>query len=130
MRGKVAKEIPVSVGAGITPASAGKSRISCKRAIQSRDHPRKCGEKQNILQESHTVKGSPPQVRGKVCAIWNYRQQRRITPASAGKSPQEREEAEEHWDHPRKCGEKLELRGVFLSLMGSPPQVRGKVQIT
>ena len=30
------------------------------------------------------------------------------------------------WDHPRVCGEKETLKGVWLALWGSPPRMRGK----
>ncbi len=51
----------------------------------------------------------------------------RITPAGAGKTGFE-SSCFGHWqDHPRRCGENLSLYLFRCSLLGSPPQVRGKL---
>ena len=50
----------------ITPAHAGKSCVGIRNAIPIRDHPRPCGEKQNIMVACRAVIGSPPPMRGKV----------------------------------------------------------------
>lgn len=49
-----------------------------------------------------------------------------ITPAYAGKSPEEPREERTAQDHPRVCGEKLgnDLGGA--GEQGSPPRMRGK----
>ena len=72
--------------------------------------------------------GSPPQVRGKVDKIPAHKVCRRITPAGAGKSAWNRMIEEERRDHPRRCGEKDDSKRSFQILLGSPPQVRGKVE--
>ena len=51
--------------AGITPAGAGKTRIEITNPEGAQDHPRRCGENENIPFKEHTSIGSPPQVRGK-----------------------------------------------------------------
>ena len=50
---------------GITPACAGKRRLSRCCIHGSRDHPRVCGEKSAFLSASIKATGSPPRVRGK-----------------------------------------------------------------
>ena len=50
---------------GITPAGAGKTPgFICPRLL-TRDHPRRCGENSYMQRHHFTLKGSPPQVRGK-----------------------------------------------------------------
>ena len=50
----------------------------------------------------------------------------RITPAYAGKSVGTCFEAGKHEDHPRLCGEKVQLGIQGLKRVGSPPPMRGK----
>ena len=59
------------------------------------DHPRVCGEQNQLLMDQVPIPGSPPCVRGTVHLCARSRRRSRITPA-----------------HPRVCG-------------GSPPRVRG-----
>ncbi len=49
-----------------------------------------------------------------------------ITPAGAGKTRYARRCTDFAWDHPRRCGENAVLVAFPLSVIGSPPQVRGK----
>ena len=55
--------------------------------------------------------------------------QTRITPAYAGKSKAAHDSYNIKQDHPRMCGEKGMQEMAGLSLMGSPPHVRGKVAV-
>ena len=50
----------------------------------------------------------------------------RITPASAGKSCGHQSPFDTQQDHPRECGEKVLRRHYKLTVLGSPPRVRGK----
>ena len=52
---------------------------------------------------------------------------RRITPAGAGKTDRKAPGKSYKEDHPRRCGENLRLHLFMLLLVGSPPQVRGKL---
>ena len=54
---------------GITPAYAGKSKMSMMDLSVYRDHPRVCGEKQNEHDGSERIQGSPPRVRGKAVPL-------------------------------------------------------------
>ena len=69
MRGKAANEIVVSAYLGITPAYAGKSPERVPVRLQSRDHPRLCGEKYNVIHFLSPPSGSPPPMRGKVLYV-------------------------------------------------------------
>ena len=53
----------------------------------------------------------------------------RITPAYAGKSPSRCECRASGRDHPRLCGEKYSLHNVKIKVKGSPPPMRGKVNV-
>ena len=70
---------------GITPACAGKRRRKICILPQNWDHPRMCGEKSGAAPRGSAAKGSPPHVRGKGAAHSNVYQEKRITPACAGK---------------------------------------------
>ena len=52
-----------------------------------------------------------------------------ITPAYAGKSVHVLGNRAWFWDHPRVCGEKLVVPLVLPLLTGSPPRMRGKVDV-
>ena len=52
----------------------------------------------------------------------------RITPAGAGKTWGVRAGVRRAWDHPRRCGENLLPLSFLSSFLGSPPQVRGKLE--
>ena len=49
----------------ITPAGAGKSRTKTEIGGKSEDHPRGCGEKDQLYTAMEYDEGSPPRVRGK-----------------------------------------------------------------
>ena len=68
-------------------------------------------------------------MRGKVRVREAYSRAYRITPAYAGKSSDYTAGKCWFWDHPRLCGEKVTKLVVFPINVGSPPPMRGKVQI-
>ena len=86
MRGKVEWVSKNMDDLGITPAYAGKSSCHKKEARGNRDHPRLCGEKPASSSLVMFQPGSPPPMRGKALQFFEKQQDRRITPAYAGKS--------------------------------------------
>ena len=90
----------------ITPAYAGKSKSARPQGCTFQDHPRLCGEKNTFQKIPKQKLGSPPPMRGKGFGISCFDMSFRITPAYAGKSPQQ-----------------LILKYRYL---GSPPPMRGK----
>ena len=66
VRGKDSVLTFIERGGRITPACAGKSALSAGSCPCSKDHPRVCGEKNNLRQAFAVQQGSPPRVRGKV----------------------------------------------------------------
>ena len=129
VRGKVRTRPRSFAASGITPARAGKSRKRLAAVRRFGDHPRACGEKhRNGLQRTNPS-GSPPRVRGKVGALNCQCSVDGITPARAGKRSRTKTKNHRHWDHPRACGEKLRVDTVKPGILGSPPRVRGKVNL-
>ena len=86
MRGKPLGWDSSSKTAGITPADAGKTKVSAFQPYHSWDHPRRCGENMPQLEISTGKKGSPPQMRGKRKSLFANSHGSRITPADAGKT--------------------------------------------
>ena len=72
---------------------------------------------------------SPPRMRGKAKNRCRSCPLTRITPACAGKRWSSKHIVDMLWDHPRVCGEKNVLRLMWICGMGSPPRMRGKVQV-
>ena len=65
MRGKVILKGEIPARCRITPAYAGKSKISSIIFSAVKDHPRLCGEKLMCRQKTERRIGSPPPMRGK-----------------------------------------------------------------
>ena len=108
MRGKAFITDEVLDSVRITPAHAGKSIGMEERRNAEKDHPRTCGEKHNFRKHNLICPGSPPHMRGKAGLHTDPHNERRITPAHAGKSL-------------------LNLSST-LWIQGSPPHMRGKEQ--
>ena len=94
---------------------------------QRKDHPRRCGENGEKNPRRSYKEGSPPQVRGKLSCRKTYTLSRGITPAGAGKTALYAKWDGMEKDHPRRCGENFG-KAVNVNVgIGSPPQVRGKL---
>ena len=86
VRGKPLHQRSCIATAGITPAGAGKTQEKLCKLGTFKDHPRRCGENSVLEHASITVRGSPPQVRGKPVRRAGIRLGHGITPAGAGKT--------------------------------------------
>ena len=126
MRGKPACRLPSRQSSRITPAGAGKTFVQDAENTSHRDHPRRCGENRQIDRFPVRQVGSPPQVRGKQVYDRRIVGCLRITPAGAGKTDISDCINAALKDHPRRCGENVQLFKLSLTYSGSPPQVRGK----
>ena len=129
MRGKAPAGVAASVETGITPAYAGKRASAQIFRNLDWDHPRVCGEKKHISTKFRKHTGSPPRMRGKALFYRFALGLLGITPAYAGKSSLACCPWRLHWDHPRVCGEKARPRLGSRRHLGSPPRMRGKVEI-
>ena len=127
MRGKAPRRTVLPHAVRITPAYAGKSITSDLSTVHGKDHPRLCGEKEELQNAKETKEGSPPPMRGKGCRTQNAAGQPGITPAYAGKRHPLFHSPEVEQDHPRLCGEKPERVSINDIKAGSPPPMRGKV---
>ena len=90
-----------------------------------RDHPRVCGEEAFFSRRAERAVGSPPRVRGGVCAARNTRARAWITPACAGRRASPYDASTASQDHPRVCGEESNTNCARNCPAGSPPRVRG-----
>ena len=130
MRGKESRFSSAMVFFRITPAYAGKRCGGSGGGAYSKDHPRLCGEKKVYPKDSEIILGSPPPMRGKAFVYFTKNVVCRITPAYAGKSFFHEFYNFFNEDHPRLCGEKLNLFRPCYCSMGSPPPMRGKDSVT
>ena len=89
-----------------------------------------CGEKREIVAQPEVKEGSPPRVRGKDLLDAAQQAYPGITPACAGKREGYHNGLVCGRDHPRVCGEKYWITGSALIVVGSPPRVRGKVNVS
>ncbi len=135
---------------GITPACAGNRRFPELRPNHRTDHPRVCGEqydesgtlrtrrritpacagnsdRRNAIE--HFKTGSPPRVRGTGRSGLIRRVDTRITPACAGNSVDIHHHLYRREDHPRVCGEQCCCYAYLSISSGSPPRVRGTVEL-
>ena len=87
-----------------------------------------CGENALVPCAVSSGRGSPPRVRGKRDPNSSTILPLRITPACAGKTDKKRSVVFTAQDHPRVCGENISPKKSLLTLLGSPPRVRGKRQ--
>ena len=110
---------------GITPACAGNRPRVLAKAFASRDHPRVCGEQYLQIHPIPHPIGSPPRVRGTEVGCTNNFRTTGITPACAGNSPCKHFPIPPIQDHPRVCGEQIEILMYNKIVIGSPPRVRG-----
>ena len=94
---------------------------------RKKDHPRRCGENSPKILKMSYREGSPPQVRGKLKYIAAADPNAGITPAGAGKTHHTPRSKGSREDHPRRCGENHHAAADRAFCLGSPPQVRGKL---
>ena len=105
MRGKRYVSAPGGGFRRITPADAGKTSYSGGLPSQDGDHPRGCGENRAGININSCSEGSPPRMRGKRLKKRGDADERRITPADAGKTSCICSLRFSLKDHPRGCGE-------------------------
>ena len=112
--------------AGITPAFAGKAATRSSSRCRGRDHPRIRGEGAPVRASLGGGEGSPPHSRGRPLAEIHVAIEPGITPAFAGKAPEQAVIPFRFWDHPRIRGEGSVLAADPESYIGSPPHSRGR----
>ena len=105
VRGKPTLDDTAHIAVRITPAGAGKTAAGLSDCRAGWDHPRRCGENFEMLNNVFLKQGSPPRMRGKRDRRCHLPKKNRITPADAGKTLSLSERLRRRQDHPRGCGE-------------------------
>ena len=95
-----------------------------------RDHPRVCGKNIRVSCSDATSLGSHPRVREKQSVICSRISEHRITPACAGKTIGSWDSKRFSQDHTRVCGKNLKIERKISKILGSPPRVREKLELT
>ena len=126
MRGKPSITTQLAVPYRITPAHAGKTEQPAELMREETDHPRTCGENFFVFINEFFPFGSPPHMRGKPFGAAIRSPPLRITPAHAGKTPDNDQKEVGYSDHPRTCGENIGRHHQCCCFNGSPPHMRGK----
>ena len=125
MRGTRSRHARGLPGHGIIPAYAGNTADSFKSVAMMLDHPRVCGEHEDVTTEQIVQTGSSPRMRGTLGAGYLPVQPYGIIPAYAGNTRSSHRSRTPERDHPRVCGE--HFPPCFLSFpdWGSSPRMRG-----
>ena len=112
----------------LIPARAGKTVDRVHAGLQSRAHPRACGENGSGRGLFTCAVGSSPRVRGKPGPPVRNGSIEGLIPARAGKTQAARTLDLDQAAHPRACGENFDLVLIDCAPSGSSPRVRGKRQ--
>ena len=126
VRGKLSRSRSITLLLGLIPACAGKTKRRYHRPVNSRAHPRVCGENGGAGGSPPRYPGSSPRVRGKRSTIDERVIKARLIPACAGKTTSMKQHCSLNPAHPRVCGENVSLVVVATLVAGSSPRVRGK----
>ena len=109
----------------ITPAYAGNTCTNQGTGYRLQDHPRLCGEYSLRQNNTRSLVGSPPPMRGILKNYQMVKPDHRITPAYAGNTNRMCFCLGSRKDHPRLCGEYPTRRARYCCQVGSPPPMRG-----
>ena len=125
MRGALRLAAASEVVARIIPADAGSTFPLGRYPTYIWDHPRGCGE--HDAQRSDLLKrdGSSPRMRGAQSSGTLPCNGGRIIPADAGSTADSATWHPSCGDHPRGCGEHLNMAATYRVRRGSSPRMRG-----
>ena len=112
-----------------TPACAGQTIQRAPLQRQRSVHPRVCGADALCPPLLALSGGSPPRVRGRRERRVHILLLARFTPACAGQTPDRKVYRCMYTVHPRVCGADVRLNWKEPSAFGSPPRVRGRLDI-
>ena len=125
MRGTHTSDDHLRQAEGIIPAYAGNTQNLNVYHLVPEDHPRVCGEHPIAHIPRYVTQGSSPRMRGTpICAV-HVDNLTGIIPAYAGNTRTTMRESLRKRDHPRVCGEHVEILFLRLSVPGSSPRMRG-----
>ena len=129
MRGKLdLAEVSPAVQRNI-PAYAGKTEAVDSAKCGQGEHPRVCGENDQVEELLQSGQGTSPRMRGKrrhtTCDFATWRN----IPAYAGKTAIVALVYAVAQEHPRVCGENQGRRAGTLEELGTSPRMRGKLEL-
>ena len=125
MRGAPLARVEARHEKGIIPAHAGSTPGPERPWLPFRDHPRACGEHDDLTVPSVYVEGSSPRMRGAPRDAADAEAHLGIIPAHAGSTVSTLCLWPRFRDHPRACGEHPRLVLVPCGGEGSSPRMRG-----
>ena len=127
VRGRSRRPCPAYACRGLIPAGAGQITLEQIGTSGRTAHPRRCGADAVEAAAVQKAPGSSPQVRGRylVCDFFNV--VFGLIPAGAGQMACPAGRAPTAWAHPRRCGADPVLIAFSSFVMGSSPQVRGRL---
>ena len=94
------------------------------------EHPRVCGENRIDKVSIINGEGTSPRMRGKQNPLDEWILTQRNIPAYAGKTIGGGRVTSPRGEHPRVCGENVDVDMVILDLRGTSPRMRGKLSLT
>ena len=125
MRGTQMVEGGPESASGIIPAYAGNTSHRHERGNCCRDHPRVCGEHTSMIGFAAMTAGSSPRMRGTLEETADDACAGGIIPAYAGNTPPQSGPVRGCRDHPRVCGEHVQVKMPAAGGQGSSPRMRG-----
>ena len=99
-------------GLGNIPAYAGKTHPCDHKHNPAAEHPRVCGENENMKTDMERLNGTSPRMRGKHSNMCSRIHSTRNIPAYAGKTAAQISAGDAAEEHPRVCGENAILKIV------------------
>ena len=125
MRGALLDRERIGRHEGIIPAYAGSTTNLYIGITGRKDHPRVCGEHVPASSVDVWSMGSSPRMRGALGQHLGQRGVLGIIPAYAGSTSNPLCCLPRVGDHPRVCGEHVEIPSGCVGLVGSSPRMRG-----
>ena len=110
---------------GIIPAYAGNTLSRVSHGVETRDHPRVCGEHPYLGAGDLRQPGSSPRMRGTPSILLELSPNTGIIPAYAGNTSKTTTPSSSTKDHPRVCGEHIGIAVPAELRSGSSPRMRG-----
>ena len=129
-RGKPLEASDLLLAVRNIPAHAGKTAPTYTEKTLSAEHPRARGENVAMPAAWAVEAGTSPRTRGKLEAFIIIPEEDRNIPAHAGKTHFVGGGSTSPAEHPRARGENRVSRFLALTMLGTSPRTRGKLQLT
>ena len=127
MRGRRRESAAIAGERGNTPADAGTTTGYPPARRCRTEHPRGCGDDRVASRNASTLAGTPPRMRGRRDLGAGLEREHRNTPADAGTTRKIHGSPTVGAEHPRGCGDDLDLNSNTDATWGTPPRMRGRL---